>query len=189
MARKFLDDVRAEINTLINDNASGEISPLDVRTCLIDIVDSGVQDESYIFGDVPDQPFALTGAYQSIGTLYTTGVPAVPGFVTPNSGAGTITLSATAGFTYSIKTQITLSTSNNEEVDFRIGINGVPVGYVGSIIGSAGGRELSVSVEYILLAAGVSDVITLMARAADGSGTMSVDSIFLFAAILPTNNP
>ena len=65
MARRFLDDVRADIQSLLPDNITGEISPADMRTLLTDITDSTIQDECIITGDV-GATFALTGAFQPI---------------------------------------------------------------------------------------------------------------------------
>ena len=189
MPRKFLDNIRTEISTLFADNTTGDISAADLQQVTLDMVDSLAQDEGFIYGDVTTAPIALTATPIPISTGYTTSVGGVPGFVILNQAGGSIQLGPTAGFSYELKAQITIATTVNEEVHFQLGVNGSPVGYIGSISGAAGGNEVSVAVEFIRLTSLSNEVWQIYASAPDGAATMTINSIFLFAAVLPTNNP
>ena len=189
MPRKFLDNIRTEISTLFADNTTGDISAADLQQVTLDMVDSLAQDEGFIYGDVATAPIALTATPIPISTGYTQTIGGAPGFVILNQAGGSIQLGPTAGFSYQIKSQITLATTNNEEIHFQLAVNGSPVGYIGSISGATGGDQVSVAVEFIRLTSLSNEVWQIYASTPDGTGTITVESIFLYAAVLPTNNP
>ena len=81
-----------------------------------------------------------------------------------------------------------MEASNNEEIEFSIGIDGVEEEYFATVVGN-GTRDQSAVVRAFNRTAGVSAVYTLMARAVDGAASITVSSAQLIAVIQPTNNP
>jgi hypothetical protein len=187
MTRRFLDDVRANIATLIADNTSGDTSNEDIRVQMLDLLDSAIQDECNISSNT-NTGIVLTGSFQNLTTPYQEQAGGDATFLIPNFGSGTITTNVVPGFSYTMFGQITLEAANNDNIDFVIGINGVPQGYIGSIHGD-GSNEVSTALRAFVRAAGISDIITIMALAQDGAAVVDVLSIELVLVIVPTNNP
>lgn len=187
MARRFLDDIREDIVTLFADNTGGNISPADLRSVTRDSLDSTVPDEGDIFSTAPTVGVVLTGTYVDLTDIYDGGA-GDGSFIDTDFAAGTITGGAIAGFSYTIRAAITLNASNNEVIEFAIGIDGVAEPYFATITGD-GMRDQSVSVGAFDRTSGISTVYTLMARAVDGDATITVDAVRLVLVIQPTNNP
>ena len=188
MTRRFLDTLRNTANVLLADNTNRDISPSDVRNIIIDTIDSTVQDEGEIFSTSPTAGVVLTGTFSSLTAIYAAGGSDGGGFINTDFAAGTIVGSSTAGFSYTVRAYVTVNTSNNEEVEFAIGIDGVEDPFFATLTGN-GTRNQSVSVGAFDRSASSGAVYTLMARAVDGSATITVDSVRLVVVIQPTNNP
>ena len=191
MTRKFLDDVRTQVDTLLADNNAGDISPLDVRTVLNNIIDSTIQDEAQLASTAAFTPYTLSvGSYAVIGGsgVYDTSRGDDGDWLNINLNAGTVTGSATPGYSYTVKAGVTFSgLANNEVVDLAIGVNDTPQGFVTNIVGDGGSRPGSRYWEGGVLTAGTSDVFSIMAQT-DTAGTIQIDAITLTVIVEPTNN-
>lgn len=188
MTRRFLDDIRSDVTTLLADNMAGDISPADMRSIFDDTIDSTIADEGEIFSTASTIGVVLTGTFASLTTIYDVNGGGDGNFLNPAFASGTITGSGTAGFSYTVRAAITIAAGNNEEVEFAIGINGVAEPYFATLVGD-GARDQSVSIGAFDRTSSISAVYTLMARAADGAATIDVDAVRLVAVIQPTNNP
>ena len=188
MARRFLDDIRSDIASQFADNSNGNISPADLRSVTVDMLDSSVQDECDIFSTAPTVGLVLNGTFSDLTTIYDGQEGGDGLFLIPSFASGMVAGTSTPGFTYVVIADITVEASNNEEIDFSIGINGVATGFIGSVVGD-GMRDQSVRVENLDRTAPASAVYTLMARAADGAATPTIQDVILRVIIVPTNNP
>lgn len=193
MTRKFLDDVRAEIDVNFPDNTTGAITPALTRSTLHDIVDSTVSDEALIAGAPEVTGYALTTTFSALTTgLYSAEAGGDGSFLTTNIAAGNITTSPTAGFTYSVSAALTVQAANNEIVEMAIMVNGVASRFQPSITGrGTNDRPVSVYIEAFVNGADstANSVIQICARMPDGAGTISIDDVILNVTIKPTNDP
>ena len=188
MARRFLDDVRSDINTLFADNIIGAITPARLRTSLRDIIDSTIQDEGVISISAPITGVVLPSTFTNL-----------TGFVNTLGGDGTfiklepsnnrIVTAATAGFTYTVFAGLSFEGVNNEEVEFAIGYNGVQGDYTPIATARGLGRPLALQIRGLTLSAAANTNLTFMARAVDGTATIDILDMYLAAIINPTNNP
>ena len=187
MARRFLDDIRADITADLADNSTGDISPADIRLNLIDMCDSLASDEAGLASSVETTGIALTGTFANLATVYSSGTGDDGDFLNVNVGNGTVTGTATAGFSYQLLGTLVIEAGNNEVVELAFGSNGVVVGGVVTIIGD-GSNDASRSWAAFIQSAPSSGVFSIMARAQDGSATIDVVSARFVVSILPTNN-
>jgi hypothetical protein len=195
MTRRFLDDIRTEVNSRIADNDIGAIDAADIRNPLQDIIDSTIQDEAGLTNDAQTQVSVSVGSSWvsiddalSLG-VYDTVIGGDATFLIPDLAAGSITSTATAGFSYNAKGAVQLDAGTNVVVECAIGMDGVPGDLIGSIVGTNGVRFQGVYVERYVPSVPSSSAFTLMLRAP--AGTTSVDlTVRTFGVIiLPTNNP
>ena len=111
-------------------------------------------------------------------------------FLTTDFAAGTITSSATAGFTYNANGLVTIDDlATNIVIEFSILRNGVPFGYIGSLTGGGSGRPRSIGFDHTVISAGASDVFTIGVQTPAGANTVDIISIGLGLTIKTTNNP
>ncbi len=188
MSRKFLDDIKTDINTLWADNITGNISPADLRGPIIDSIDSLKQDEGQIASTAPTIGLVLTGTFQDLITTYDIESGDDGSFLKTFFASGQIQSSATPGFSYQCVGRVTVEAANNETIEFSVGINSVPIGFIGALTGNAN-NDLSVDFSHFERAASANDNFTLMARAADGAATIDIQAILMTLIIWPTNNP
>jgi hypothetical protein len=187
MARRFLDDIRADIATLLPDNTSGLITPAIVRSILTDIVDSEYSDEGGMTGGEV-LGVTVTGTPTPL-SIFNTEIGALPGFITPNSGAGTITCSSTAGFTYSVYGVITFEADNNEPITLNITTDGIPRSVFSTGTGRGPGRPITLLVEGLVLSTPPNAVMQLTLNSDGSTEQIDILSSAFFVTIDPTNNP
>ena len=187
MARRFLDDIRADIQTEFANNTVGAITAADVRNVLTDIIDSTVQDEGFLYTQTTSAAIPLTGTFQNIDP-WTEELGGDGEFVIPNLSSGNIATGAHGGWSYDLAFELRVTAANNEVFEFTLGRNGVPYGYIASLEGN-GADERSVSGSMPIIASVSTEVITLMARAVDGAGNLVIEGGLLGVTVLPTNNP
>ena len=188
MPRKFLDDVRADIQTLIADNTTGEIQPADVRSILTDIVDSTIQDECAISGDT-GATIALTSAFSPITDGFDTTVGGDGTWLKPNQATGTIVLNVQPGWTYSVLAVVTLQVVQNESLEFCILRDGVAGFFKPTIAGAGVSRPNSVQLIDQILANTSNEEVQIGVRAIDGAASVDIIDVVLEVTVLPTNNP
>lgn len=188
MTRRFLDDVRTDIATLFGNNITGEISPADLRSVTIDMLDSSIADEAELFSTAETVGLVLDGTFTSLATIYDAEEGDDGNFLNTAFSLGTVTGTGTAGFSYTVRAAITIEAGNNEVIEFSVGINGVADPYFATLVGD-GTKDQSVSIGAFDRSAASASVYTLMARAVDGSATVTVSAVRLVVIIQPTNNP
>jgi hypothetical protein len=187
MARRFLDDIRADLLTLLPDNVVGEISPADVRGILRDIIDSTVQDEAAMTSP-PSVPLNLTPVPTEYPAIFDASIGGLPGFLTPNPTTGRFELSPTPGFSYQVEFFIQAEGQQNAEVNINIMQNGVPVGESYEIVCRGPGRGVSTSARWIELS-GLANMTYGIGISSPTSASISVTNAFGLAVIVPTNSP
>lgn len=195
MTRKFLQDIVGQIASTLPDNTTGQIIPANHRVLLNDLLDSSVQDEAAL-SSTAQTPVSVsigntwTTLSDALGvTIYDTTAGGDGEFLIPAQTAGTITGSATAGFSYNAKGAVQLDAANNVVIECALGLDGVPGDLIGSIIGTEGARQQGVYVERYVPSTPANAVFSLMLRAP--AGTTSVDLVVrtFGLIILPTRNP
>lgn len=187
MARRFLDDIRADIATLLADNTTGDISPADLRLVMLDIISSTIQDECLIVSTAPTLGISLTDSF-SVLNVFQDSVGGDLEFLKPNVNNGSIVLSATPGWSYNIRAAVSLTANQNELVEFCILRDGVPALHRPDVNGAGGSRANSVVIFGSTLSNTANEVIQIGARAVDGSGDIDVQDAILEVTIMPTNN-
>lgn len=193
MSRRFLDDIKADITSMMADNASGDFTLAMDRAIRNDTIDSTVEDEAAIYTAVPvPGPIATTVAFSSLTTgLYDTAIgddSAAEGFLNTDEVNGTITGSATPGFTYDLRALLSFTPANGVTCDISIGVDGVEGFHIGSTTGQPGGDPATVSVDRIIKSASASSVFTIMVRTPAGVSSLTIVSAALIAIIKPTHN-
>jgi len=205
MARRFIDDVRAEIsasNQLVTDtiytNDTKEISGDDIQApmithgdCMLDLADSCIQDEAQLVGNSEIEDVNLNANWLSLGAgIYTGSSGNDADFLKIDQANGKITTATTAGFSYTIFGQVALQAVLLESIEFAVGFDGVPVGFINPVIGVGTNDGLAGTVRYFSRSTPSDTEITLMLRAPDGSATIDIlETIELSVVVLPTNNP
>jgi hypothetical protein len=187
MTRRFLDDVRADINNTIVANIVGDIGADDLRPLMIDTIDSSISDESRLLRTtfVAAVPVGLT--YTSPVT-YDVAEGGDATFLKVNQGAGTITTATVAGFTYDVYMVITFVGTQNVRFDCSFMLNGVNTGLQISGIGFGNDDPTTIQIQSTSLSTATDSVIELGIRA-DLAGTIDILQAALRVDILPTNNP
>jgi hypothetical protein len=187
MTRRFLDNVRSDINTQIVTNANGDITAVVLAPLMIDTIDSCVIDQSKLIKNVPEAAVALTTVYtQPIIYDLQEGGDAV--FLKVNLGAGSITTNVTAGFTYNVELFISFIGVNNTRYDASFMIDGVPFGIAVSAIGFGAGDPSLLTISGTELSAASNSTITIGLKA-DLAGDIDIEAAVLKVDIAPTNNP
>ena len=188
MSRKFLDDVRAEVAALINDNIVGDITPADVRVCLNDMIDSLVSDEVAMTSP-PSTVLNTTVTPTEFPAVFDAVINSVPGFLIGNVVTGRFELSATPGFSYTFRLFVEAEGQQNDELTFNITRNGVIIGETFEIVTRGPGRATAASAAWFELSAPASATFGVVFSSPNGPGTFTVTNCFMIAVIIPTNNP
>jgi len=190
MARRFLNDVRADIDTDIATNGVGNISALILNPILNDMVDSTVQKSSAIFGFTPVALIATAITFQSLTTVYEGETGDDGDFLNTDFLNGTITNSATAGFTYDLFGNVSYTdVGNGIPVEFAILLNGVEQGFVASTTGGGTGDPVSAAFIHTDLSAPSSGVWSIGVRTPNGVDTIDIISIAMGCVVQPTDGP
>ncbi len=195
MTRKFLDTVRAEVQTLLPDNNAGEITPELIRGILGDVIDSCVQDEAAIVLFFPQiAPAAVSdAAFATVPIVYQVTQGGDATFLRVTSGlGGNIQLATEAGFTYAIRATVSFEGTEDARYGLGIMVNGV-ITFTGAIsydTGQGVGDPTNMNISGVINAATTDAVIELgMIRDAGSDPTIVVQSASLGVVIVPTNNP
>lgn len=189
MARRFLDDIRADIASRIADNDVGAIDAADVRTPLLDMMDSVITDEATLDVDTGKIDLSTTTAWATYAT-YDSSAGDDGDFLKINQGAGTVTGSSTAGFSYLITASMSAIFPPARAMNVSVGVNGNPVGFIAGAPGDGAGDPVTLSTTFFVRSAGSNDVFSLLWQT-DQAITSNVDvpDARLTVVIWPTNNP
>lgn len=190
MTRRFLDDIRDDINGFMADNSTGNFTLAEDRTIRLDMLDSLKQDEASVNGSSPVS-FNVTSVFQVMQLVYDSSNGGDAEFLKVDLPNGVIVLNTTPGFSYRVAAEISMEGINNTHYDFAIGIDGVPGNFISQITGNgvAQGRPISTSAVRFVPTANADAVISFMVKSPDGASTITVNSIGMLVAVIPTNNP
>jgi hypothetical protein len=185
MARRFLDDVRADLSAqLVTD---GDTTAPQLLSLLIDTIDSTINDESALVIDI-DVPLVTTTAFVPI-INYDTVIGGDGDFLTPDAVAGTIKSSATAGFTYDLFGQVSFIATNNARYEFVMLRNGIESGFVAAVTGTGVSDSMTLSVDTTVLSNLSNNTVSLGLRSIVGGDAITLTQVVLKAVVKPTNNP
>jgi hypothetical protein len=189
MARRFIDDVRSDISTLLADNTVGAISPADLRSVFNDFVDSSISDQALLNADqeVTGYPVDLTFAQITTG-VFTSQVGNEPPFLNCDFANGVISASPTAGFYYEVIGGLSFEAPSNVQVDIVITVDGVPREYIASSTGRGAGRPISATILAQSNPTPANAEFGIAIRA-ESAGTIDIVDAFLSVNINPTNSP
>lgn len=188
MTRRFLDDVRTD---LIAQLTTGNETPAPtLNGLLLDMIDSTIQDEAVIYGITPVDNHPTTTTFVPINVGYDVTVGGDAEFLKMNDASGEAQGATVAGYTYSIKGQITVIASNGQRYEFVILRNGVDqLGVVRGLTGDGNNDPVGVDLSGFTISALSDAVYTIGVRSPDGANDIDIQAIGLSATILPTNNP
>ena len=189
MARRFLVDIISDVNSLLADNIDGDISPQDLRTPLLDMIDSLKQDEASISATGSTLGLATTVALADLTSVYDAQNGGDGDFLQPVFGSGTITGTDVAGFSYSITGAISVAATNNVAISLSVGVNGLQEGFVARHEASGATEYYTVGVRLFVNSAAADDVFTLMIATPDGITTVNIADANMTVVVHPTNDP
>lgn len=188
MTRRFLDDVRDDLNTLLV--TGGETKADEIRPLLIDMIDSTIQDECAIASVVQTDNIATSPAWLKLNTtIFGIDIGGDGVFLKPDFSAGEITTSTTAGFSYDVGAAISFEGQANTRFDFQLLKDGVPVGAIDIQTGQGNNDPITALPRAYIPSADSDAVFSVGVRSPDGANTVDVISAILYINILPTNNP
>ena len=190
MARKFLDDIRAAIDSQMPDNTVGAITPAIMRATLKDVIDSTIQDEAALLGNVTTSVTATPTWTPVPAAFWTSVIGGDATFLKMSQGAGTITGATVAGWSYTLQGVANLEAQNNADIEFAIGRGGAQFGQPITVTGRGAGRPIYARCFCIDISAQANSVYQLLVRSPTGANeTISIINGALIGTINPTNNP
>ncbi|AUR97446.1 hypothetical protein NVP1239O_10 [Vibrio phage 1.239.O._10N.261.52.F6] len=188
MTRRFLDDIRAEINTYLV--AGGDTTASELNPTLIDMLDSTIEDESAIFSLVQTDNVPTTTEWTKINTTVYGGSQGGDGvFLKPDFANGQIVTNTVAGFSYNVGAAISFEGQANTRFDFRLLKDGIPVGIIDIQTGEGNNDPITANPRAYIPSADSDAVFSVGVRSPDGANNIDIISAVLYATILPTNNP
>lgn len=186
--RRFLDDVRDDINNMIV--SGGGLLATELAPLMIDMIDSTIQDESALSSvtETLAQPIG-TGWTPVAAAVFDTSVGGDAEFLKVSLPTGSIETASTAGFTYRATGLLSFQDiGSNVSIEFSILKNGQQAGFIAAMTGGGNNRARSASFQHVDLSAGEDDLYTIGVRCPDGVQDIDIISIGLGLSILPTNN-
>lgn len=187
MTRRFLNNVRTDLNTVLV--TGGDTTADELRPLLIDMIDSTIQDECAIYSTVPHAGVSVGTSWTKINNdTYDTSRGGDGVFLKPSFASGDIETASTAGFSYNVIATISFYGGNNDMYEFSIGENGTPVGATSSITGQGVNTLVSTTVFYQINAAPSDALYSLYAQSSVASDTIDIASCQLQVTVVPTNN-
>ena len=185
MTLKFTDVVRAEINSLLADNISGDISAADMRQVCTDILDSSAPPDCALISttSATGQVLSPTPAIVPVpGAISSNPDPSV---ISANAGNRNIEITPTLnGFLLTVIFEFTIDNiGNGQSVQFTIFKNGLATPWRYDIIGRGNSSPQTVN----LVARLIGEAGTIDVRySAPVATSCDVDSSFLIVQITPT---
>ena len=189
MTRRFLDDIRNDVTTILVTN--GETTAAEMRGMMLDMLDSTIQDEAVIASNVPSLavPTAITFIPLTTG-IYDAEVGGDADFITVDIINGTIKSSTTAGFTYELEGKVSFQDLGvNTPINFAILRNGIQQGFIAEMTGGGNNRPRTASFSHVVLSAESDAIFTIGVQTPNGVQNIDINSIAMSCTIQPTNNP
>jgi hypothetical protein len=188
MTRRFLDDVRADINAEIVANTSGDVTAPILAGLMIDTIDSSVDDEASVGSNTPALALAVNDTtWTVIPSDVSRGGDAT--FLIVDLAGNKITSSAIAGFSYNITGLASIAGATNAVFELGILQNGVQTGYIGVTTTRGTTRPTTVQAYELELSTAASTEFQIGIRIVSAvSGVVDVLSSANIVTILPTNN-
>jgi hypothetical protein len=189
MTRRFLDDVRADINAQIITNAAGLITADVLRPLLIDSIDSSVDDEAGIGSITPVIGLAVNDTTWTV-------IPAdeLRGgdaqFLNVDLPGNQIISAPSAGWTYNITGLVSIIGSNNDVFELGVLFDGAQNGYIGIATTRGPNKPVTVQCYELELSTPVSTSFQIGMRCVGvANNTVDIGSSASIVTIKPTNNP
>ena len=188
MTRRFLDDIRAEINGyLVTD---GNTTADELRLSLIDMIDSTINDECAIFTTAPTLGIDVTDDWTKVNSTVYDGDQGGDGsFLIPSFATGDIETSSTAGFTYTIICSVSFEGDTGDRYDFTITENDIPIGLAVSENAEGNNDPVSATIYHQVKSAPSGAKYALAIRSQNATDQIDIISCQLNVTIQPTNNP
>jgi hypothetical protein len=187
MSRRFLDDVRTDVNTQLVTNGTGAITASILNPIILDTIDSTIPDECFLSGDATAAiPIGVT--YTQLSTAFNNQAGGDGDFLKPDVVNGQVETSTTAGFTYSVSTRVSFYGTTNSDFDFTIFQDGVAIGFAGGETGE-GVNDPVTGVASVLVNSAPTNALYSVAVKSSQASTIDIIDILLSVIILPTNNP
>jgi hypothetical protein len=189
MTRRFLDDVRADINAQIITNAAGLITAAILAPLMIDTIDSSVEDEAGLGSNILVPALAVNDTTWTVVPMDTArGGDAQ--FLIVDLIGNQITTSPVAGYTYNNTGLASIIGSNNAVYELAILADGLPVGYIGVVTTRGPSKPVTVQAYELELSTPASTSFQIGIRIVSAvSGTVDIVSSANIVTIKPTNNP
>lgn len=189
MTRRFLDDVRADIDSAISANGLGLITADVLRPLMKDMVDSTASELVVIGATTPTNNVTVTNsAWAVLPCNEARG--ASTQVLNINLADNSVTSSPTAGFIYHLIGTLSLTASRNSTYQLAILEDGIPVGFIGEITTQGGTRPVNVQARMLNTNTGASTKYQLAIKGiSDASSSVDFEAVSMFATIRPTNNP
>jgi hypothetical protein len=188
MTRRFLDDLRADINAQIIPNVGGLITADILRPLMIDTIDSSVDDEAGLGNTTPVIGLAVDDTnWTVLPSSVVRGGDAE--FLIVDLPGNKITSTIVAGFSYNITGLASLIGGNNNVYELGVLQNGIQTGYIGVTTTRGPSKPVSVQAYELELSTASSTDFQIGIRIVSAAaGTVDVVSSANIVTILPTNN-
>jgi hypothetical protein len=190
MTRRFLDDIKSDISSLMADNVTGDFLLSQDRQIRNDIIDSVIDDECEIFTSTVVSSLTTTTSFVSLTTsIYsgTTGGDAT--FLKADQVNGVIQSASTAGYTYSATANISFEGTSNIAYEVGIGINGVVSDFVAGTTGQGASDPVHITTRVLDISSSANTDYSIMIRSPEGANSIANLSANLNLTVKPTNNP
>ena len=179
MTRKYSNDIRAEIDTLVPDNTTGQVTPAGIRQIMHDIVDSFTPAYGALRRTASTM-VALTTTPTKL-VVYDEVVRSTPELV---ASAANDTITATRAGSYNFSFTSSLSGQNNSDIVMELFRNGLSTPWRALTTTTGAGNRAEITVSGIVSAPANDDVFEIYAYLLSGTDNVSFyDSIFLMETI------
>jgi hypothetical protein len=152
MTRKFLGTIQTEINTLLADNTSQDITAAELRQVVTDIMDSTYEMSAYVASTTVSNAFPVTATPQIVPMGTVVSKNADPLWMTASPANRQINVQAPAvGFGISVIFEATAEGPNNQRLEFAVFVNNLPTRWTAECTCQGAGRPASVSLSGLLV--------------------------------------
>ena len=188
MTRRFLDDVRADLNAQLV--AGGKTTADELRPLLIDMIDSTIQAECAIFSTQQTDNVQTTTAWTKINTtVFGASIGGDGVFLKPDFASSEIVTNTVAGYSYVLGASISFEGQSNTRFDFILLKDGAPVGIIDIQTGEGNSDPITANPRAYILSADSNAAFSVGVRSPDGANDIDIISAVLYINILPTNSP
>jgi hypothetical protein len=183
MTIKSMNELLAQADATIQDNATGDITAAEVRTMIKDLIDT--LSPAYGAISCASDVIVLTATPVAIAP-FTSTAAATPGFYTTNLTAGTVTRlvqsASLAGATDIIVVDGECAGPNNNLVTIHLYKNGAPTGFEMSVTCLGAGRPVSYNFVGLVYSASPGDAVYDIRVSGDAASVTFLNTDVLFQA-------